>query len=118
MQNLKLPHQRLKYILDYLHLTRKQVAQDTDTEYTVVCRYLNGNLLIKEKFAKKIQDVYHVSSEWLLTGEGLQFLEETNLNEYNQRIDTALAKVDKAMDDLFELKVSLTELKNTFNSAK
>jgi len=118
MQNLKLPHERLKHIADYLHLTRKQVSEDTGVLYNTVAKYFAGSVPFGEKFAKKMQDAYHISSEWLMTGEGMKFLEGTNLNEYNQRIDTALAKVEKAMDDLFELKVSLTDLKNSLNSMK
>lgn len=118
MQNLKLPHDRLKYIADYLHLTMKQVSEDTGIYYTTIAKYFSGGLLFKEKFAKKMQETYNISAEWLLTGEGLKFLQSTNLDEYNQQIDNALSKIEDMQTDLFELKTNLLNIKNSLNSTK
>lgn len=118
MQNLKLPHERLKYIADYLHLTMKQVSEDTGISYNTITRYFAGSVIFREKFAKKIQDTYNISAEWLLTGEGLKFLQSTNLDEYNQQIDNALSKIEDMQTDLFELKTNLLNIKNSLNSTK
>jgi phage repressor protein C with HTH and peptisase S24 domain len=71
-------HDRLRQFLKYEKITQQRVADDMGRTLQYVNGMVNGRSSIGKKVAARLQELYGVSSGWLLTGEGAMFANSAN----------------------------------------
>lgn len=71
-------HDRLRQFLKYEKITQQRVADDMGRTLQYVNGMVNGRSSIGKKVAARLQELYGVSSGWLLTGEGTMFAHSAN----------------------------------------
>jgi phage repressor protein C with HTH and peptisase S24 domain len=71
-------HDRLRQFLKYEKITQQRVADDMGRTLQYVNGMVNGRSSIGKKVAARLQELYGVSSGWLLTGEGAMFAHSAN----------------------------------------
>jgi phage repressor protein C with HTH and peptisase S24 domain len=71
-------HDRLRQFLKYEKITQQRVADDMGRTLQYVNGMVNGRSSIGKKVAARLQELYGVSSGWLLTGDGTMFAHSAN----------------------------------------
>jgi phage repressor protein C with HTH and peptisase S24 domain len=71
-------HDRLRQFLKYEKITQQRVADDMGRTLQYVNGMVNGRSSIGKKVAARLQELYGVSSGWLLTGDGTMFAPSAN----------------------------------------
>lgn len=104
-------HERLKILLDELHLSQRQFAMKINLDPGYFSRIIRGKARPPERILLLIENVFHVSKKWLETGEGEIFLNSGMSLAKRQILETV-----EAMDDQQVLAVAsfikyLTEAK-------
>lgn len=54
-------------------ITQKQIAKDLDTSFQYINHMFSGKRNFGRNTSKKFEEVYGISSAWLMTGEGEMF---------------------------------------------
>ena len=86
-------HDRLRQFLKYEKITQQRVADDMGRTLQYVNGMVNGRSSIGKKVAARLQELYGVSSGWLLTGEGTMFAHSAN-NEPEVVSDVPVVTID------------------------
>jgi phage repressor protein C with HTH and peptisase S24 domain len=71
-------HDRLRQFLKYEKITQQRVADDMGRTLQYVNGMVNGRSSVGKKVAARLQELYGVSSGWLLTGEGTMYAHSAN----------------------------------------
>lgn len=71
-------HDRLRQFLKYEKITQQRVADDMGRTLQYVNGMVNGRSSVGKKVAARLQELYGVSSGWLLTGEGTMYAHSSN----------------------------------------
>lgn len=62
--------EKLRKFFDNQEITQKAIAQRMNVDPAYINKLLNGKKAFGRNTAKQFQDLYGLSSTWLLTGEG------------------------------------------------
>ncbi len=65
---------RLKLLRKKLGLTQEEFAESLDTVFTAISKYELGKIRPGSEFLSKLNRLFHVNINWLLTGEGEIFM--------------------------------------------
>lgn len=98
---------RISLIIKEAGLKKSEFANKIDTNPSYLSTILNGTFQPGEKMIKKINEVFNVNSDWLLTGKGNMYLDVTRENEVARFMERVLKNKES---DIFKLIHALAKL--------
>lgn len=110
--------ERLRYLLETKNLTQVELAHKAGVTKSAISNYVNGNRVPDTFTSLKLAQIFNISMEWLLTGEGviksdttyvdLSIDEKMILNTYNKLNDVEKEKYHVYGLELLEKRVAQT----------
>lgn len=78
-------------------ITQKQIAKDLDTSFQYINHMFSGKRNFGRNTSKKFEEVYGISSAWLMTGEGNMLKSDIYNNVLSMDKTTQLAEKDNVI---------------------
>lgn len=91
--------ENLRKFFENKGITQKSIAEELNVAPAYINKLLTGKKAFGKKTAQKFQDLYGLSSSWLLTGEGSMLSESTTAPAASSSTDLSSA-LNKAMDEI------------------
>lgn len=89
---------RLKLLMEKLNLNQSRFAKQLGFNRSYISRIINDAQLINDRFIRAVCKEFHVSEEWLRTGEGEMFLP----SKQTEKKDDVFAVEEKTVDEFVE----------------
>jgi len=80
-------NERLEEIRKYAQMSKKNFAEKISISSVAYHNYVQGKRQIPSEIAIKINELFDVSIDWLLTGKGEMFLSENSSNKIVKKIN-------------------------------
>lgn len=91
--------ENLRKFFENKGITQKSIAEELNVAPAYINKLLTGKKAFGKKTAQKFQDLYGLSSSWLLTGEGSMLTEPATAPAASSSTDLSAA-LNKAMDEI------------------
>ena len=91
--------ENLRKFFENKGITQKSIAEELNVAPAYINKLLTGKKAFGKKTAQKFQDLYGLSSSWLLTGEGSMLSESTTAPAASSSTHLSSA-LNKAMDEI------------------
>ena len=91
--------ENLRKFFENKGITQKSIAEELNVAPAYINKLLTGKKAFGKKTAQKFQDLYGLSSSWLLTGEGSILTEPATAPAASSSTDLSAA-LNKAMDEI------------------
>ena len=91
--------ENLRKFFESKGITQKSIADELNVAPAYINKLLTGKKAFGKKTAQRFQDLYGLSSSWLLTGEGSMLSESATAPAASSSTDLSSA-LNKAMDEI------------------
>ena len=91
--------ENLRKFFERKGITQKSIADELNVAPAYINKLLTGKKAFGKKTAQRFQDLYGLSSSWLLTGEGSMLTEPATAPAASSSTDLSSA-LNKAMDEI------------------
>lgn len=91
--------ENLRKFFESKGITQKSIADELNVAPAYINKLLTGKKAFGKKTAQRFQDLYGLSSSWLLTGEGSMLTEPATAPTASSSTDLSSA-LNKAMDEI------------------
>lgn len=91
--------ENLRKFFESKGITQKSIADELNVAPAYINKLLTGKKAFGKKTAQRFQDLYGLSSSWLLTGEGSMLTEPATAPAASSSTDLSSA-LNKAMDEI------------------
>ena len=88
--------ERIKLIRKTLAINQSEMAEKINLARATIASYENGNSLPSDRTIKDIAEVFNVNEQWLRTGEGQMFKEQSDIDN---QLAAEVAKLIQSEDD-------------------